>query len=91
MVPIEGIVSLQGRIGSGSFTLAFDELFIDGVEGNFLVLHIVAGVVQVVEYILHGLGCFALGFEATLFNLLSLTIDRTQVNTIRPCVFSLFF
>ena len=49
----------------------------DGVERNFLILHIVAGVVQVIEYILHCFGRFAFCLEAALFNLLALTIDRT--------------
>ena len=36
MVLIERIVSLQGRIGSGGFTLTLDELLVYGVKGNFL-------------------------------------------------------
>ena len=82
MVPIERIIFLQGRIGSGGLALTLDELLVDGVKRDFLVLHIVTGVVQMIQYILHGFGGFAFALKAAFFDLSALVVYKAQINTV---------
>ena len=82
MVPIEGIIFLQGSIGSGGLALTLDELLVDGVKRDFLVLHIVTCVVQMIEYILHGFGGFAFALKAAFLNLSALAVYKAQINAV---------
>lgn len=56
------------------------------MERNFFILHIISGIVQMIERVLHRLYSFAFCLKTTSLDLFTFAIDKSQINAIGPCV-----